>query len=646
MSVLLAILFTPVVLVLLAFAVGRLLNVARSVRDNLFATVGGYAAGSIVAYNIADGDITDTTFGWNQLYLSVLSAMAFAVLQEMLSPVIPEGRSDVHRAGTRLRDRFARAQRLRKIVGIVRRNGLLSRHSGDGPITPIRLRQTLEEAGGIFVKLGQVLATRPEIIPEAYVTEFAKLHSHVVPVPADAIRRALEDEFGRPVDELLARFDDVPLAAGSIGQVHTARLHPAPGSTNIGGTVIDGEVIVKVQRPGIAASMRADLDVMLRLADFLERRTTWANTLNIGAQIDDFVAGLESELDFALEASNLLRFEELLKHDPTVRVPRLQREFCTKQVVVMERLDGPSVQRRDALVDAGHDPDAVATKLLETILGTTLTHGVFHGDPHPGNFIVLSDGTLGVIDLGYVGRLDSSMLNSLRDLMIAVSTQDGVLAARAVLDVAPSGPEVDSAGLERALTRFITTQFGPIGGGPRISAIADIFTIVGDFGLHVPGDFASLAQSLVKLEGTVMGISPDLRLDVELERIAVDLTRPHLGDVPGTIQDELLRLVPLLRDLPQDVERISRQLVTGELTTRVRHWAHSDDRRFVQRLVNRALLVVLTIASAAFSLVLFTMDAGPNVTDDLTLTEVIGVVGLGSSMILWMRMLLATIRDS
>jgi len=635
MSVVIAILFTPLVLLALAVAVSRLLGVERSVRDNVTATVGGYVAAAIVAWQIADGDIADTTFGWSLLYLSVLAAMAFAVLQELLTPVLPSSAAGAHRAKGGIRDRFRRAQRLREVLGLARRNGLLHRTGADESGMPVRLRQTFEAAGGIYVKLGQVLATRPEFVPAEYIFELSKLHSRVVPEKPEAIREAVQGQCGgQSVDDLFDRFDDTPLAAGSIGQVHTARLHSGE------------EIIVKIQRPGVAESMSTDLDVLRKLADVLERRTSWARRLNIGSQIDDFVDGLETELDFTHEATNLLHFQHAVRNDRSVKIPAIHRELCTSKMIVMERFDGPTMQRRDDVVEHGHDPDELARRLLASVLGMAITTGMFHGDPHPGNFVALDDGSLGIIDLGFTGRLDSQMLTSMRDLFMAVTTQDGPLATRAVLAIAPPDEGADCSGLERTVSRFIESQFGPLAAGPRISAFAQLFSIINDFGLHVPGEIATLGQALVKLEGTIFGLSPDLQLDHELDHIARDARTPHLGDLRSALDAEAMRLLPLMRDVPQDLERVARQLAKGELTTRTRPLAHPDDRRFVEALVNRMLLVILTVASGGLSLVLIAMDFGPEVSGDVTLSEVLGVVGLGSSMILWMRMLVATLRGA
>jgi ubiquinone biosynthesis protein len=342
----------PGVLVL-AWLVGRLLGVRRSWTTTLLSGVIGWIGGVALSLAIASQrNQPDTGFTRNVWLFSTLGVMSASVWIELLAKPgtfarAQTGLTSIPHPIKAAKRRGRRVGRYAQITRIAIRNGLgpslgLSRHSEDGEARQVpfarRLRHSLEECGGMFVKMGQVASTRSDLVSPAVADELSHLQDHVAPAPSDGLRELLEDELDAPVDEVFAEFDWKPLAAASIGQAHRARLH--------GGQ----QVIVKVQRPGIADSVNRDLDVLDELAGMVEQRTTWGAEYRVSDLADEFAERLRDELDFEIEARNASDIAANLAGDSSdVRIPGVYHDLTTRRVLVMEWLDGVSVRETDAI---------------------------------------------------------------------------------------------------------------------------------------------------------------------------------------------------------------------------------------------------------------------------------------------------------
>ncbi len=257
-----------------------------------------------------------------------------------------------------------------------------------------RLRLVLEELGPVFIKLGQVLSTRPDMVPPEIIAELKKLQTSVHFVPVDTIRRIIEDELHQPVETLFESFDDRPLAAASLAQVHRAKYHGK-------------QVVLKVQRPNIAAVAEEDLAIMKQIADLAERYSAKVYLLNPLGLIDEFTQQMRKELDFRAEVNNLRHFKQNFVEDETIHVPEVYPELCSKRVITMEYLDGIAISDRDKLVREGYDLKAIARRGAVLGFKATFLHGFFHADPHPGNILVLPDNVIGLVDYGMMATLSS-----------------------------------------------------------------------------------------------------------------------------------------------------------------------------------------------------------------------------------------------
>lgn len=276
----------------------------------------------------------------------------------------------------------------------------------------VHLRRAFEELGTTFIKLGQLLSTRSDILPPTYLAELVKLQDAVPPVPHAHVAAVVEAELGAPPDRLFAAFDPTPLAAASIGQVHAARLHSGE------------EVIVKIQRHGVAVAVARDLDVLLDLAGLVARYTGFGRDHDVLGLAEEFAFTLRCELSYVREGTNADRFRQMFVGDPDIHIPRVYWDYTTERVLVQERLRGIKVGDLAALEAAGIDRKQIAANSVRLMLEELFVHGFFHADPHPGNLYVLADSRIGMMDFGMIGRLDEALQEGLTRLFLALSKGD------------------------------------------------------------------------------------------------------------------------------------------------------------------------------------------------------------------------------
>ncbi|GAA0360601.1 AarF/UbiB family protein [Microbispora corallina] len=570
---------------------------------------------------------------------ALLASMVFLVIAEALVPTgsVP-GPVELVRAARRA---LLRSRRYLRITRILVRHGLGPYLRGrdpdlDAPSSRARLarslRRALDEGGVTFVKLGQVLSTRGDLLPPEFVDELRLLQDRVEPAPWEEIERVLADELGGPVDETFAFFEREPLAAASIAQVHLARLPSGE------------EVVVKVQRPGIAPVVERDLDIVARLARTAERRTRWARGVGLGDLARGFAQALREELDFRVEATNMAAVAATSAR-PDVRTPTPYPQLSGRRLLVMERLDGtPLGAAQDGLGD--RERREAATTLLHTLLEQILLHGVFHADPHPGNIMLLADGRLALLDFGSVGRLDASVRASLQRLLAALDRADPMGVGDALLELVPRPDEIDERELERAIGRFMARHLVP-GVTPDVQMFGDLFRIVFAHGLSVPPEVAAVFRALGTVEGTLARLAPGFDIVEEARRFA-GRHLPVPGDrdqVRTLVTQEVVRLLPLLRRLPRSVDRIVGAAENGRFSVNVRLLADARDRRHLTGLLHQVLLTVLAATAGIMAVLLLGAGGGPRVTDAVGLYQLIGYNLLVVSGILALRVLVVVFRE-
>lgn len=668
---------TLVVLVLLTVLAGRLLGVRLRWSRALLAAFPGLIAGIVVVWALAGRRRSPESLPVPAILLAALIAtMLIAVLLELLGRpgrlAAVEGQLHTGRVPhpvRSLRRRISHTRRYLEVARITARHGLGSYLGGrsrqpaahpaawahDDHVAPSaepapggvnarprplarNLRAALEEAGGMFIKLGQVLSTRGDLLPADVVAELARLQDHVTPVGRADVEELLTAELGAPPGELFASFDPEPLAAASIAQVHRARLTTGE------------QVVIKVQRPRVRALVERDLNILLRLARSLEARTSWARDYRVVEMTRGFADALTEELDFRIEARNIAAAAA----SPQVTVPAVYPELSTSQVLVMERLDGISARNAGPfLTQAGADRPALARALLDCLLRQIMVGGTFHADPHPGNVLVLPDQQLALIDFGSVGRLDPIQQAGLRRLLLAVIRRNPSELHDALLDLAQvHHPGAGDGLLERTLAQFMATHLGP-GMVPDAAMFTDLFRLLTGFGITFPPVIGGVFRAMVTLEGTLTLLAPGFQI--------VDETRALAGSWLGELlaptslrdaaADELIELLPVLRRLPRRLDRITTALEQGTLTTSIRLFADDHDRRFIRAIVSRTVLAFLGATLGIMSVLLLGVRAGPVLIPraggggGTTLFQVFGYLGLFFSVVLILRVVITIVRE-
>jgi ubiquinone biosynthesis protein len=546
-----------------------------------------------------------------------------------------------------VRSRIARTRRYSQIASIVMRHGLRPYltgrpHRGRGGATLARpLRLALEQGGATFVKLGQVLSTRQDLLPPEFVRELGRLHHQVPPEPWPAVCESLGRELGVPVEEAFARFDRVPIAAASIAQVHTARTHSGQ------------EVVVKVRRPGIEELVRRDLEIIRRLAKALERRTRWARTIGARELAEGFAESVHEELDFRVEAANLAAAAGArARRASVIRVPAVHTELSGERVLVLERLSGGPVGTAPKLLGMTHEERMrFARELLAEMFEQLMTDGLFHADPHPGNVLLLDDGGVGLVDFGSVCRIDAGVRSGLRAFLLALHAGDAAALCDALLIIVTRPDEVDEQQLERALGRFLSRHFA-VGGTPNVEVFGDLFRLVSRHGLAVPPEVAAVFRALGTLEGTLMAVVPGFSLVDEARRLVDDrLSRRGVasaissGTHPVSLA-ELASVWELIRRMPRRLERVTSALEQGRLGVGVRLFANARDRQYIRSLVHEVLLTFIAATGGVMSAVLLSIRGGPVVVPGIPFFQLLGYHLLVVAGALGLRVLFLISRGS
>jgi ubiquinone biosynthesis protein len=450
-------------------------------------------------------------------------------------------------------------------------------------LLPERLRLVAQDLGPSFVKLGQLLSTRPDVIPQDIIVELKKLQDDVAPVPFHDIRLQVEQSLGASLEELFESFEETPLAAASIGQVHRAVL-------KTDGALV--EVAVKVQRPGVSQVVARDLDLLHGLARLVERAIPESRIYSPSGLVDQFDLAITSELDFRGEAENAVRFSRNFDNDPSVVFPAVYKEASGRYVLTLQFLTGKKIYEA---VDAGFKKELLASKAIAIVIKQIMEDGFFHADPHPGNIMIMGtadDPVFGLIDLGMVGRLSPELRDKTLDLMIAAARQDHIGVADAMYSIGIPTRKVDQrayrADIAMLAERYL--QSGPIKELSLANLVRDIIRGATKHGFEVPPDFVLVAKTLMTIEGVAREIYPDLDVLTEAkphffellkrryspQRIGNDVWRgleklssaayempAQLGEVLDDLRLGRLILRTTNPELPMAADRLGRRLFSG-----------------------------------------------------------------------------------
>ncbi|WP_413559677.1 ABC1 kinase family protein [Bdellovibrio sp. HCB209] len=446
-----------------------------------------------------------------------------------------------------------------------------------------RMRMSFEELGPTFVKLGQLLATRPDLVPEAYTNEFEKLHDRVQALPFNIIEGVLKEEFGEMLYKTFTSIDPEPLGSASIAQVHKARLSTGE------------EVVIKVQRPGIIQTINDDLNVLYLLAELLDTYVPESRPFNPEAVVQEYFKTLELETDFIVEANNIRRFQENFKNDPSIKIPRVYLELSTERVLVMEALPGVPLSA-ESNIREGIDSHEVIKRGLGAYLKMVFTDGLFHGDLHAGNFFVLPDNHIGLIDFGVVGRLNKRTQSTIANMLLALSTEDYERLAFEYVDLAPFSDQVNVDLFAKELRELIAPYYGLTLKNVNLGKLLLRSSgIAARHHIKVPTELMMFFKSIITIEGIGRKLHKDFDFLQYSLAFAGELAKTQLG--PARVMDEMSQIAresrSFLNALPRQLNFFFRKINSPDHAYRIKVAELTDLKRSVESSFNLLFLGVI-----------------------------------------------------
>lgn len=498
--------------------------------------------------------------------------------------------------------------------------------SGDGQkltdfTTEAKVRLALTELGTTFIKLGQMLSTRGDLVGPALARELAELQANVPPDPTETARATIEADLGKPIAELFAEFDDKPVASASIAQVFAARLHTGES------------VVVKVLRAGIVEKVTTDLEIVQGLAELLEKHSPMLRPYQPVSIVRQFRRTLLREMDFTYERRNLENFAENFADDETVHIPQVYDDLCSRRVVTMERLRGIPGSDGQALQDSGEDLTEFARRGANMYLEMVFRDAFYHADPHPGNLMLMPDCVVGVLDCGQVGRIDEELREDVESLLFAIVEHDSAQVADMVLRLGSVPPDCQRDRLRIDLDDFLSDYIGhslhDIDVGTALSSLIEI---IRRHHIVLPPPLALLLKTIIVLEGTSRLFSPDVSIAELMSKYYPHMIRRRLS--PTRILGKTRRMYRdwdrLIGMMPRHLSELLSRMRDGTLTVHL-------DHRHLDPVINRLVVGVLAAATFLGSSLLWSTSAPPKLFG----ISVFGLLGYMVSVYLGWRVLRA-----
>ena len=487
--------------------------------------------------------------------------------------------------------KISKSERYHEILGVLVRHGIgvindeLVRHESGEQARAEHVRRACEELGPMFIKLGQMLSTRADLLPQAYLTELAKLQDEVVSLPAHVIAEVIREDLGAPPDKLFAFFDVKPLGSASIGQVHAARLS-------------DGrEVVLKVRKPGVEELVRIDLEILESLVNEWTPRFPVLQQYDAKSKVRDFGDALLAELDYTREAANVKLFRDFFGKEQGFKIPAVIAEYSKNRVLVQERVEG----RKPA--DVNNLPkrirSVVSRRIARLVLEPAFERGAFYADPHPGNLLIQENGSLSVVDFGKVGRLTPDTRRRVAEIFVAIARSDGQrLTDRLIELTAPTHP-IDLDLINREINRMLELYVDVSLERIRIAdAINEVLQLIHRHGLRVSGTLVQFFKALAMCEGIMESIDPDASFSDYLHPMLGKLVHQAFAgpELTSRLRDSAVDAALLTIDLPQRINRVLGDIEHGNL----RVWTRVEDLeplvKRLERVVARSNATILAAA--------------------------------------------------
>ncbi|OAB47626.1 ABC1 kinase family protein [Paenibacillus antarcticus] len=487
-----------------------------------------------------------------------------------------------------------------------------------------RLRHVLEDLGPTFIKLGQLASTRSDLLPDDIISELVKLQDQVPAFSSETARGILEQELDITIEDAFSWFEDTPIAAASIGQVHMGKLRT--GET----------VAVKIQRPGVMKMVSRDLDIISGLAEMIEKRWEWARQYQMVRIVAELTKSIMAELDYSQEARNTEKISLQFQNDRHIYIPHIYWEYTSSRVLTMEYIEGIMLSRRDQLLDKGYDLKEIAERVTNGMLHQIFIEGFFHGDPHPGNLLARKDGSIAFIDFGMVGRISEDMKDQLSALIIALMRKntDGMVRAILKLGLFPEEGDISSlrADLDRLRDEYYDIPFSEISMG---KALNDLFGVARQHQIIIPPDLTLLGKALLTLEGVMEKLDPSLSIIDMAEPFGKKLLKERFS--AGRLQKKLVggvaELLEGMLELPGQARQLSTLISKGKVKVEMNIPELQALMRKMDQISNR---LSMSIVLLAFSIIMVGLIIGSAINNPSSVLWHLPVIGLGFTVALFM----------
>jgi ubiquinone biosynthesis protein len=495
----------------------------------------------------------------------------------------------------------------------------------------VRVRMAIEELGPTYIKMGQILSTRPDLVPVDFIRELARLQDKVPAFPFADVTRIISDETGRPIDALFEQLDPQPLASASIGQVHRARLN-------------DGDLVaVKVQRPGIRKIVEVDLEIMLHLATLAERHIEELAHHRPVKIVEEFARSIEKEMDYTLEATSMERVARFSLNDEAVYIPKVYREITTERVLTTEYVDGIKVSLLDQLEDNGYDRQLITRRGADILLSQIFEHGFFHADPHPGNLFVLPNNVICLLDFGMMGTVDRSTRESFVELIDAVVRKDEARTTQVLIKLTLWDEEPDKRLLGKDVADFMGEHlYKPLKDIQIGKLLHNMLELASQHRLRIPPEIFLMMKAISTVEGVGLSLDPDFDMIAHAEPFIrqVKLSRFSADRLSSDAVSIFAQYMDFVQEFPKDLLEITRTIRQKKFTfmldlKSMENMLHTHDQ-ISNRISFSIIIAALIIGSA-----LIVISKTPPLFYGISL---IGIIGFLAAALMGIWLLVAIIR--
>lgn len=496
----------------------------------------------------------------------------------------------------------------------------------------VRLRKVLEELGPTFIKFGQILSTRPDLIPAPLCRELEKLQDEVPPFSYEQVRKQIEHAFHKPVDELFVEFTREPTAAASLAQVHRARLAD--------GTV----VLVKVQRPHIEETVKADIEILRELAKLAHRYVEEVRPYNLVSLVEEFRHIILEELNFLHEAGNMNRFRRYFKDDERVCIPKAFAHLATRRILVIEEIEGTPISDREAIDSGSHDKSALAHTIAEAFLKQVFLHGFFHADPHPGNVIAKPENRVAFIDFGMVGRIHRDTKDQLANMLVGYVDRNPQRIVNACISIGVVSRSADIHHFEIDIEDFVEQYYVSSLEEIKVGQLLmDLLDIVSSNRIQLPASLFLLGKAMVIIEGLCERLDPDFNMVVLIQPFAERLIRERYS--PRRIAREVREFAHVFyeftKKLPSDLSLIFDKVKEGKLHVEFEHKGLGGLIAELDKVSNRLAFALIIAALIIGSSIIMATDKGPLLLG----FPVLGIIGYVIAAIMGLWLVIAIVRS-